>query len=416
MGIYPIRPFDADWLLSLFCIAGFVVVILLFRADMATSSVRTGDRVQIGVAVDSMLDVRRRSANELVWNRLESKNEIYNHDTLFIGEASSAKIRLQDGSELEIDENTLLVLSRNETKTSAKAEGNYKVGMRSGTLRSQLSRQSLEIKSEHSFALLQPNTEAFVQSDQDGIARLEVAVGSAMVVTGSTSQEVKSRQVLTAKADKEEATVETLSARLIEPAFNQRLSFTDVPPTMALKWKVDTAQKAYLEIAQDKQFKRRIFKEAVKTNGKSFQPSGEGTHWWRLVSATGRVISETRSFRLVKSRAPELNAPTPGGVVLVPKTQRLNFMWAAVPGAYRYRIQVATEPHFRRLLADVSVRNTRFMSDRVMQEGFYYWRVRVDEAWMPDAPFSEATEFRLIQKPIPQAPALLKTEFTVDDE
>ncbi len=411
------KMFNFDRLLSFFCLAGFAVIILAFRSDFEASDKSISDQPLLGVVMDSWRDVRRRSDSELVWNKLPKKRAIYNNDTVFVGDASFAKVRLMDGSELEIGENTLIVLSAAKSDNK-QSDDKYFVGLHSGSVKGRLKQQSMDIISKDGKATLSPKSVATIRSDRNGLKRLEVSKGSAGVKIGEKSHSVTKNQVLN-NAGKT-AVVSAMKANLIEPAQNHRIVFTNQNPSITLVWKYNTAQssnsKIAVEIALDAMFENKILTEPVTYNSTTFMVTQEGLHWWRLVSSSGRVISETRFFKVVRSHSPLVTSPLPESLIIVPDKKRLRLMWSAVAEAYLYRVQLSKDPEFSELIADASVQDTQFTFADKLEENFYYWRVRADEPWVPNAQYSLVAKFRLIHKPIHEAPTKLETEYTVDDK
>src|SRR5438552_9871808 len=66
----------------------------------------------IGIVIRRANDVRRRYESSLVWSRLDSGDPVYDRDTVYVPEDSLATIRLEDGSTLDIDASSLVVLHR----------------------------------------------------------------------------------------------------------------------------------------------------------------------------------------------------------------------------------------------------------------------------------------------------------------
>jgi hypothetical protein len=75
-------------------------------------------------------------------------------------------------------------------------------------------------------------------------------------------------------------------------------------------------------------------------------------------------------------RAPVLRYPLMNSTV---STARVSFSWNAVTGANRYHLQVASDPAFTTLLADVGVDITS-AAPVVLPQGTYYWRVQARNA------------------------------------
>jgi len=78
---------------------------------------------------------------------------------------------------------------------------------------------------------------------------------------------------------------------------------------------------------------------------------------------------------------------------------RIRFSWDAPPKAERFRLQVASDADFNRLLLDEELTANRFMHGN-LTPGTYYWRVSVHDA-KGEGAFSPPRSFRLSKDRIP---------------
>lgn len=106
-----------------------------------------------------------------------------------------------------------------------------------------------------------------------------------------------------------------------------------------------------------------------------------GTYWWhvRSVGSDGSVSpwSSARSFQKQWLIAPTLTAPADGATITYP-TQAFRLSWNAVPGAWEYRVSVATDPELGSLVwpAAVETQATAFTLSLPLAPGkTYFWGV-----------------------------------------
>ena len=91
----------------------------------------------------------------------------------------------------------------------------------------------------------------------------------------------------------------------------------------------------------------------------------------------------------------------------------LAFAWTPAAGAERYRLELSTRADFASLTAQLTSLTTVAYLEHELGEGTYYWRVRVDPSERPGAPYSRPLAFRLVTKPVLEAPRLLGAEVQV---
>lgn len=109
----------------------------------------------------------------------------------------------------------------------------------------------------------------------------------------------------------------------------------------------------------------------------------------------------TLAFRLkARPEPPMPTAPAPRGVT---RGTQVELSWAANPAAASYRLQVATDERFARLVRDVpALLATTFMLDNIAP-GDYFWRLASLRAGDDQGPWGVARAFVL--RPLPANPA-----------
>src|SRR5690606_23638403 len=71
----------------------------------------------IGEVYEIHNQVRRRGLSSLVWEESRKKTPVYHRDTLLTLEGSGARIKLHNDVELQLSQNTLVVLEAMNEKT-----------------------------------------------------------------------------------------------------------------------------------------------------------------------------------------------------------------------------------------------------------------------------------------------------------
>jgi hypothetical protein len=155
------------------------------------------------------------------------------------------------------------------------------------------------------------------------------------------------------------------------------------PVTMNFRWKrVSYAETYRLEVSKDELFLDVAYVDSTTLDtARSVGPlEGMTTYWWRLRSQNPADVSEytaTRRFATTIA-TPGLSLPL-NGEQLAPLTP--TFAWQSVPGAARYRVQVATDTLMTQIVFDDSLVAATSRSvgplPRLLK---HYWRVRAKSA------------------------------------
>jgi hypothetical protein len=147
--------------------------------------------------------------------------------------------------------------------------------------------------------------------------------------------------------------------------------------TPLLTWSaVDRAVSYTFQIATDDQFVTPIAK-TLKGTGITFDgPKPETTYYWHVqANLSGGFASdwsETRTFQVLRLRAPDLVAPDDSATTQI---QDAVLDWAPVPGAVRYELQVSTDDQFNTTVIKLdTIKATRYAA--AIPNDQYWWRVR----------------------------------------
>jgi hypothetical protein len=202
--------------------------------------------------------------------------------------------------------------------------------------------------------------------------------------------------------------------RLDAPARNQRTWSAAFPVPVALRWDGLAAAGLRVEAARDTGFERPLASAPAEPGRLDVKIPESGSWFWRIADAAGRSRSETRRLVVVEDRPPTPFSPMAGEIVLAPPGVQVPFWWTAVDAASRYQVQIAAEPSFHNLAFSGTASGPGLWAALDLPEGVYYWRVRVDQPERGESPFSTHSPFRLIRRPLPDAPHLFDPTLEVD--
>lgn len=349
-------------------------------------------RVSIAAA-----DIRRRSDRSLAWETLHNGDSAYAQDTLFVPPGADAQLIFNDGTTLELAENSLVVVETSESP---------RVHLAQGTLLAQKVPRALAIDTVAGVTELAPRASASVSARGED-ARIDVFNGTAHA--NGQALAAGDARVLAAGVS---TTAPAWPAQLLSPDRNQRLFVPATPPALTLLWK--SPLHARLQIDTSEEFTHPTLEEqAPASNSYTFHAPTPGIYYWRLADDAGHSLSETRRFTLAEDKPPEPLRPAVHEIVGALPSHLLAFVWTPAAGAEHYRLELSTRPDFATLIVETASQSTVAYLERELGEGTYYWRVRVDPAERPGAPYSRTLAFRLVTKPVLEAPKLLGAEVQV---
>jgi hypothetical protein len=349
-------------------------------------------------------EVQRRPAETLGWRRLARGMDLFDGDAVFVPPGGEASLRFDDGTELAIDERTLVVVERPRA-------GLRTVQLRQGAVSGRVGSVALSLQTPRGSARLGAASEARVEV---GAATVEVAVrrGQASVATpDGGARAVAPGQRAQASA----IAVSVLPSWPVElgaPDPRRHLAFTGRPGPLELSWSGALPPGARLQLARDRFFAFLALDAPVTGTRFALPQPSPGITWWRLVDARGEAVCEARRFVLVEDVAPVPLTPRPAEVVMAPPGATVAFAWTALTGVGGYRLEVAASEAFDPLAFSQDVSGPEVRATPGLGEGTWYWRVRAHDGVEPGLP-SPPARFRVIHRGIPDAPELYAPEIEV---
>ncbi len=361
---------------------------------------------QVAQVSSTASGLRRRAAQSLVWEDLTTGAPVYEADSLFVPPGSEARVTFTNGSVLEIDDNSLVVVE------SAGRRERLTIALRKGSLVGSASQGPLDIRSGEAVTTLDGRSAARV-ANEEARSEIEVLEGAARLQTPSHAAEL-GRNELAAVGQAGEVRKSTPPRVALEsPRRHERIRFRARLPTVALRWSGELPSGARVQIARDRGFGFIAVGAPARGHGYAFDRAAPGVFWWRLVDAAGAPLSEARRFSLLEDVPPKPIGPKPDEVVWSTPIRPALFVWSEVKGVSRYQLELARDPSFARLAHTEHAERPQVWVSHPLPEGVYYWRVRADDSERTDAPYSKARAFRLIHKPLPAAPELMRPELEV---
>ena len=282
--------------------------------------------------------------------------------------------------------------------------------LQQGALYARDTRSDIAVETPSGIAELQPNADARVALT-GGHTQLDVYAGKAKA--GGEEISAGERAALSNTGTR---ALPALSTTLTNPERNYRLYSNNPPPAIELQWQ-GAPTNARLQVATRADFAQPLV-DVPAVNHRALSAPHTGIYYWRVVDSKGAATSETRRMTFVEDTPLSAGLrPAAHEIVGALPSAMLAFVWMPVPEAEALsRRAVGDARFFQSLVADEHSDSTVLYLARILDEGTYYWRVRVDPDERPGAPYSAVIAFRLVTRPVLEAPRLLGSEVQLGTE
>lgn len=379
---------------------------LLFPTDQHTEP-------PIGVISSMENDVRRKNTGQFIWLPGNTKDEIYNQDSIFTGGNSQAAIQLHDGSLIQIQENSLVNLNLKN--------GQMQLDLRFGQFTGN-GNSSLRVKSGKEEYLIQGKDAKFeLNRSQQGDLEVKVLSGNAKITGKAGQQKLKSNESLKISTKGAEKNQENFSIKLLTKDKAYLYRAVDKQP-IEFKWTSEGSLAQYqLEVAKTQDFKKILALKTTADKAISIKDTlKEGTYFWRVKGLDStrkpRATSAVQSFYLNYMQPPTVTSPADRSTVktTVLKTADglqapLDITWTADERTRNFEWQLSDSAEFSQIIAqkNLSEKNT---TTPALRQGTYFTRVRGFDKDKHPSPWSLTHQFsyEIEAEAKPPAPRLVE--------
>lgn len=351
---------------------------MLFWKDLNRTMSRS-DRSSIATISFKNRIAQRKFDNRVVWERIGQNSPVYSGDIIRTADLSEATIYFDDGTTLELYENSMIQISFNK-------DGGLQIAVDGGDiqLESGASSSIALTLDDGSAVTVDAGASVAAKAATTGARSLEVKGGTAHIATesGHTASLAMGESVSVEQGgilQKRPITVTSVPKELrvlnlqggMMPV---NLAWTVAEPSVASGAAVSSLPAVVVQTSRNKDFSA-LSSSLELTASSTDLLVDEGVFYWRVFGADsaesaveGKIIAERveRVMAVSPAEASELNYRS-----VLP---RVDFRWEGNQFASRYRLVVSATPDMRTQVAEVETGDT-FASFDTLSEGSYWWQV-----------------------------------------
>ncbi len=330
----------------------------------------------IGTLVAKSNVAERKYTRDVIWSELDNDSDLYNYDTIRTSNRSQAHIRLKNGTEITLNENSMILLTLDEDEVGIQfLGGSISAAQKPG---SGDDGKKVNIISGDSVVSLEDSEVVLARGGDDKL-QMTVNRGTALLQTGDAEQLVLENQEVSTGDDA--IRIADLAVRLIAPENNRHFPVTGDTTPVDFSWEtLRGAFRTTLEIAGSISMNDPV-RSVQAGNGKGRVMLSDGVYYWRVIAvntATKKVeTSEIRRFVVMNTRPANLLLPENGAVIRYrDRAPLINFAWSGNESASGYTITVSKKPDMSSPVIDTATSVSR-VSLSVPGEGTYFWKVSI---------------------------------------
>lgn len=362
----------------------------------------------IGNVTLSQNDVRRKNLDTFSWLPASEKDKVFQNDSIFTGERSEALIRLQDGTQIKIQSNSLITLNLKN--------GQMNLNLRYGNLVGELAKNSsLTIKSGNEEFKLEntpnspENSKIQFKKNHNDTTDFKLLSGNAKF-TDKKKNKLKELKKNTEVSVSKEGDLKTLEKPVLTLITADNTEFLRINPDdpIPLAWKSEGPVASYeLEVSDSEDFNSALLKKSTsETKVEIKDPLKSGTYFWRLKALDKNgdiaVTSSVHNIRLSELASPQITTPIKNAQVhlelkVKPKetlTTSMEVQWTANSQLKNFTWQISQDSAFENILKEGQTGSLSILIPKLLS-GTYWVRVQGQTETQKKSPWSEGVPFTL---------------------
>lgn len=366
-----------------------------------TTAVATKDNVSIGRLTRSIKNVKLKREENAYWDETASgETQLFNRDSIRTGPDSIAFIKMGDGSQLVVEENSLIVLETNNERLvvnlslgdlNLKGESdNLDIKVNNDTIRSQKSNLQLGVDEKKKTRIFVKSGEATLLDKDKKLVKLETRK---VLETNETGNRVLNEEFVRLKSPLDQTQIITFDGK-------DKIEFI---------WEVldSEIQDQTVQVATDALFQKPIF-ETKSQKRKTFELK-DGKYFWRVGWKYGggpQVWTKARGFSLGAMSGVRISSPRElSKFELSHDSNTVDLTWETELKDVQFVPEIALSEDFLSLIRTfppIKEQNVRLES---LRAGRHYARIRVFNADNKEIARSDVRRFE-VQIRRPQIPIL----------
>jgi hypothetical protein len=383
----------------------------LFYFDFTSRAAMGQERV-VGSITYKKRVAQRKFAEQVVWEDIEHKEPVYNNDSIRTAEGSETVIRLVDGTEIKVNENSMILLSLATNEIDIQFRGGS-ISAKRGDLGSE-EVSTLNIKSGETTVSVN-KSDVQISGEKDRGINLTVDRGEAKVVSGNTEKRVEENQKVVVAKDSKKIDVMTIPLKPLAPLPDSVIATQGETANITFTWEpLRPEQDASIEVTDVGAGTRKHVVRKIR--GVSLVLGlTPGSYTWRIMAKNknsgSMEESGSRRLAILHEMPARLMYPGNGEVFHYSgENPIIPFTWSGSENTQSYQLNIARDPAMKSVVKTLATADSQIAIDS-LGTGTYYWQVvsiiRVGESTNSSASSTrifEVSKLNVINPPRPMFP------------
>lgn len=349
-------------------------------------------------------EVLRRPATRLLWQQVNTGDNLYNGETLRTSARGELRIQFEDGRYIDLEPDSLIVLQKSKGEISLDLmEGSLFVNAQSNAAPGAAPTDGLVLNSKNGKVDLTGASASLSKGAGDRLD-LRVLEGSAKI-KGADGKEKQIESGKGSSIGANGAQFDSSLLTILSPVANKPY-FVDPEgeKPVLFKWKGYPAHwKVTVMAGPTRKELKEVGVAGPESEVRTKLPLGK--YWWKLVAKdpnTNQVVAESPIARMdLQGRAaPAVIFPTADAEIQMPhQPYDLTFKWQPGEDMTRVQLEVSPDASFKTLLLNKTFGKEEAHTLPSLKEGDYYWRMSAYYEGAEKPVIGKPQKFTLLKEP-----------------
>ncbi len=380
----------SDLFVTFVCLSVCIVSVYYFWQDLNKYTIRH-DKQSIATIVFKYRVAQRKFSDRVVWERLQQGSPLYNNDIIKTADMAQATITFNEGTVVDLHENTMLQISYSEKGVNVSVNG----GLIDVDTTATDKGITVDIGNGSVFNLDSGSRASTGTNSDTGENNIQVKNGNASVTNSKGETEsIKSGETLKVS---QEGTVQKKAISVTSISSNTHLlNFTTKPIPVELDWQIAEAYKGknvVVETSTDKDFTNILESYTTVASSSVDIKAPEGKIYYRVYPQENKEEAVEGNILVSKVDKPEITTPKDGTSYDYRKNNpNVSLAWEGNDFIDHYKLEISKTLDFSEPVIVEDIKTNSFNTSN-LDEGNYYCRV-VPYYRYSDIGYADASEVK----------------------
>lgn len=321
-----------------------------------------GNREPIGEVIVQLKDTKRKFHSEVIWEPISKNFPVYNRDTIRTDEYSEVIVKLKNGTEVKLEENSMAIFSI--------AENELNINFSNGAIQLENANNVKLTSDENHFSIQNGKLKAV--KGYTNLVSMNVQEGNVILKSKDKTETIEKNSNVKVK---EEKILRSEKIPVLLSPVSKYFSTSSEQYSIQFEWNPVGPNSNYKLEISNAQTRQLVYQKIVSGNKLEISLP-IGNYRWRLVPLSKEEVpSEFAKFAVISNKPIQVLSPKNNAkYVYVVHAPKILFRWVKEEFFRSYKVEISNQPDFSQILAEYNSLSGELLVEK-LEQGKYYYRI-----------------------------------------